>query len=146
MKKLLFCQYFFGIALLCCLSGIIAAQQTPGSRFCLVQDSLIQYEPLPSIVGERGKAPEKADSKFSISGLVFPNPAGDHLTVSWHVLAGSAKLKLCNNMGITVYQESIESGASTRVIDTSNLKPGLYFVELKLSHGRHLREKVIVQH
>jgi len=146
MKKLLFCQYFFGIALLCCLSGIIAAQQTPGSRFCLVQDSLIQYEPLPSIVGERGKAPEKADSKFSISGLVFPNPAHDRITILMPKTTLAVSISIYSGTGIIMYQESVQVGASTRVIDTSNLKPGLYFVELKLSDGRHLREKVIVQH
>ena len=58
--------------------------------------------------------------------LIFPNPAGDHITVQETGLKGTGRLSIINSLGMTVISMNIDVGS--QYLNVSGLAPGVYFV------------------
>lgn len=75
---------------------------------------------------------------------VFPNPAGNVLSVASDVLSmGNAEITMINIFGETVLE--VNMGNSTRIstIDVSSLPEGVYFVEVKSPENNFIKKIVI---
>lgn len=60
---------------------------------------------------------------------IYPNPANDHVYVSFTQDVNNAKIKLLNMMGQTIFEKA-NIHENTLAIDISNQPGGIYFVEL----------------
>lgn len=75
---------------------------------------------------------------------VFPNPAGDHLTVQW-ARAGTAQLRILDAVGRTVQLHTAERmSAEGRTLDLSGLAAGVHVLMLT-QDGRTITQRFVKQ-
>ncbi len=78
----------------------------------------------------------------SASGILFPNPATDQLTVS--IENGIRSLKLIDLNGALI--QSVDLGSDTRTewtLSVVDLKSGVYFIETVDTEGTIIRERFV---
>ncbi len=82
---------------------------------------------------------------YDNSILIYPNPAGDYFTIISTIEEKTSILLLSSNGEAIVNRvENINSGNGI-FIETSNLKPGIYFLKISGASGNSIR-KVLVNH
>jgi hypothetical protein len=66
---------------------------------------------------------------------VFPNPAKDHVIISWKLDKSSTGIKIVitDNTGKTISEISVTSSENQQVFDTRNLKPGVYIATIYIN-------------
>lgn len=76
---------------------------------------------------------------------MFPNPVIDQLTIEFEDLkwAGYSVAQVFNHLGQQVAQQPLSG--SRPALNLGNLKPGLYFVQLKGNGGETYRQKIVKQ-
>lgn len=76
---------------------------------------------------------------------LFPNPAKEQVILAIETnVAGNLVLK--DLLGHTLQElELTESGSQRRVLDTSRLSPGTYFVELRQVSGKSILKKLVIE-
>ena len=74
---------------------------------------------------------------------VYPNPANDRVLVSFNNEKVN-KLNIINLQGKTILTKEIQEKTKQINLEISNLKEGIYFIELILDDNRKYREKLIV--
>lgn len=78
---------------------------------------------------------------FSQHVSVYPNPTSNHLFVEVNGTPSISQLRVLNLMGQEV-PATIEGNAHRKLVTTSNLASGIYFVELKLDEHRIVKRFV----
>ena len=76
---------------------------------------------------------------------LFPNPADDFVNIRLNADV-SGTLVLTNSEGRTVLEKSIHHSNNTFVIDVTDLKSGIYFVQLYFDDGSVAIKKLVVVH
>lgn len=72
---------------------------------------------------------------------IFPNPSNDGLfTINFQ---SSNNIKVINTLGVTVYDEKIESGENSKNIDLSTLANGVYIVYV-IDGNKSTKHKIII--
>jgi hypothetical protein len=99
---------------------------TPGLRTGNGQVVVRYFTPCPLGV-------EEIIAKMSMN--VYPNPAGDQVTVGIIGAVVDAEVIVLNVFGATVGIYSLTEGKSEINIDTQNFSSGVYFVKLKTAYG-----------
>lgn len=76
---------------------------------------------------------------------LFPNPAGDRVQLDLRLPDASAvRLRVTNAMGQQVYAQDFAATAQLqRVLETSALARGMYFVQVETTHGSLVRKLVL---
>jgi type IX secretion system substrate protein/galactose oxidase-like protein len=80
--------------------------------------------------------------------LIFPNPAGSFLTLSFEsLIKQTIALRIYNTLGKQVYfsEEEITKGKFEREIDVKGFPAGIYFLQVKIKAGL-MNKKVVVNH
>ena len=84
------------------------------------------------------------DELESIQFKVYPNPANDRLNIVYD-LSGKAELSIFDSKGAIMLKKQLDNQHfSEESLSLQQLKPGLYFVEVRLGNER-VTEKLIVQ-
>ncbi|WP_028980901.1 T9SS type A sorting domain-containing protein [Sporocytophaga myxococcoides] len=91
-----------------------------------------------------------ADQHTSIkeSANISPNPATDQTTLTFNAdIAFNGSLRVYDNNGIMISEEKLKvgKGENSIMINTSSLKPGLYYVNLLNKEDAFLVKKMIRQ-
>ncbi|MBE0647325.1 MAG: T9SS type A sorting domain-containing protein [Bacteroidales bacterium] len=86
-------------------------------------------------MGESPSTPEKLD--------IFPNPARNHIAISWEKVNQGTNLKILTSAGKTILQRS-DLNLSCIQIDVSGWEPGIYVVEILHKEGLTENKKLIV--
>jgi hypothetical protein len=86
---------------------------------------------------------EPAEStKFS----VFPNPSSDEVFLGWdNNRMEPVRVKILNSLGQVVSTNAINQGGNSFRIDVSEMSSGYYFVEMQLSSGVSVYEKIQIR-
>ena len=89
--------------------------------------------------------PEEAEVQALLS--LFPNPATTWAVVSLELPAGTKQstLRILDLTGKEVYQQVVALEQPQLVLDTRELAPGAYLVEISGNNGVLATEKLIVQ-
>lgn len=97
-------------------------------------------QPCAVVVGVDETLPERAVS-------VYPNPAGEQLTVTWSDGNAPTVISLVSATGATVYTSQANSGlsAGSHTIPVSSLAEGLYFLRLDNGESTPTRKVVIAR-
>ncbi|MEO1097947.1 MAG: T9SS type A sorting domain-containing protein [Bacteroidota bacterium] len=78
---------------------------------------------------------------------LYPNPASQKVTLRFNnQLKPETPVTIYDQFGKLVFEQSIELGTDQLVIDTRDFVPGLYHVQLQLSDGEVLRERLMIMH
>lgn len=89
------------------------------------------------------------EAKSSVSNLSFyPNPASSNGTIEISLIENvKMDIVVMNSVGQNVYSTSVEGNAGTNKVDInlSNLSSGLYFYQVKVSNGKAVTKKFVVQ-
>lgn len=85
---------------------------------------------------------EKARNILSLQSSAFPNPATDHITISWNGQPASAKLTIYSPTGTPVSASEITNNTT---IPVTSLKPGLYLYNLTGEDGSLGNGKFVVK-
>jgi hypothetical protein len=92
---------------------------------------------LPGIV--TGNEPTLADLT-----AIYPNPANDKLIIELPERAKqNVQISLVDTYGRSIITTTIEKGRNGKIIETSNLTPGLYFMRINTDH---VRKKILIVH
>jgi hypothetical protein len=96
----------------------------------------------PTITGIESESLTSSSYYFQI----FPNPASERLTIIFieNFNHKNADLIIFNNLGIEVERIPVSQNVKELVVDVSNLKVGLYFVEMKAEGIEVATEKFLV--
>jgi hypothetical protein len=62
---------------------------------------------------------------------IYPNPAKHQLHIKYQTAGNTAAVSLINRTGKTVKKVNLQNPAGNRVINTSQLTPGLYFIRIE---------------
>ncbi|MEO0552864.1 MAG: Ig-like domain-containing protein [Bacteroidota bacterium] len=84
-----------------------------------------------------------------LTGIIglYPNPASQKVTLRFNnQLKPETPVTIYDQFGKLVFEQSIELGTDQLVIDTRDFVPGLYHVQLQLSDGEVLRERLMIMH
>ncbi len=78
---------------------------------------------------------------------VFPNPAFNSVYLEWKPLniVGKMTISLINELGQTVFDDFVNSGALRYSLDTTIIPNGVYFLRINMENQLILK-KVIIQH
>lgn len=92
-----------------------------------------------------GDLPDNAVSSLN----VFPNPANDHVNVSF-ALSGnwSVDISIVNQVGQVVQKRDVNGRGLTRVsehFDIADLPSGIYFVNVNCECGKQLTDKFVIR-
>ena len=87
----------------------------------------------------------KSDVYFS---EVYPNPASNNVSFSYTLpkQATTAKISICNILGISVADVEISDLSGQKSINTANLKDGIYFYSLIVNDKIFYTRKMIIRH
>jgi hypothetical protein len=77
---------------------------------------------------------------------VYPNPANTSVSVALPAAAGEAVLVLYDVQGKPVRRQERLDLAAVATIETRDLSPGIYFLEIRLADGRTERRKLLILH
>ena len=69
-------------------------------------------------------------SEYSLNIKVYPNPVSDNLQVTFDQLLESATLSIRTLTGQTIQSKQLSQGQTSEVLNTNELIPGIYFVNL----------------
>ena len=69
-------------------------------------------------------------SENSLNIKVYPNPVSDNLYLTFDQLLESATLSITTLNGQTIQTKQISQGQTSENINTNDLIPGIYFVQL----------------
>lgn len=101
--------------------------------------------PLVQTSGTSEEEEKQTGSAVKLSMELFPNPATEQVIVAVET-SGVCKITLTDLSGHTLQDmELTESGRQKRMLDTSQLSPGIYFVELKQESGTSILKKLVIQ-
>ena len=78
----------------------------------------------------------------AISFSAVPNPASDYVLISTNGI-DNATIKIIDILGNTIYLENI---STTKKIDVSDYKNGIYFVSIESSDSKIVNRRLIVKH
>ncbi len=78
---------------------------------------------------------------------VFPNPAGDYVYISLAVLneASTMEINVYDQSGRKVQSKEFENSKSQFRVETSDLSPGIYFLEIVGLNGILAVEKLMIE-
>jgi len=62
---------------------------------------------------------------------LFPNPANDHVTISFNQYIEGGEVSICNATGQKVYSKTIQSSTNKIELNVFDLDQGVYFVRIK---------------
>lgn len=75
---------------------------------------------------------------------VYPNPAKNHIFVDLPKNSNSAVMRICDIRGRTMMEENINAEENSSFeVETSGLKPGIYFVQIPVGDKMHIGKLVI---
>jgi hypothetical protein len=77
---------------------------------------------------------------------VYPNPANTTVSVTLPPAAGEVALVLYDVQGKPVRRQAGHGSTTVATVETGNLSPGIYFLEIRLTDGRTERRKLLVLH
>jgi hypothetical protein len=80
--------------------------------------------------------------KNAISFTAVPNPASDYVLISTNGI-DNATIKIIDILGNSVYSENI---STTKKIDVSDYKNGIYFISIESSDSKIVNRRLIVKH
>ena len=79
-------------------------------------------------------------------GDVFPNPANDHVTISFaSAIAGETKISLFNDVGECVFAESCSTG-ETFSLSTATLPAGHYLLKVSGDNSQCFVSSIVIAH
>ena len=81
-------------------------------------------------------------NKNNISFSVIPNPASDFVLITTNGL-DNASIKIIDILGNNLYSENI---TSTKKVDISDFKNGIYFISIESSDSKIANRRLIVKH
>lgn len=81
---------------------------------------------------------------------LFPNPANESIVLvnnepEKRFLLYNSKIKVINTFGITILETEMRQ-SNSQIINTKDLKEGMYFLSLTLTNGETILKKFIVKH
>jgi subtilisin family serine protease len=80
------------------------------------------------------------------SGLeVWPNPVDESATVRWEDVAGDGELLVFDIVGQEISRYAVKEGTKSLTLQRGSLKPGIYFVTLKIKGTKALSRKIAVR-
>lgn len=85
-------------------------------------------------------APTGIDEESTMSFTIYPNPAGDHVTISG--ANDLAAIRLYDILGNLVYEQRV-TNRSQQTINLSAFPAGAYMAELQTASGKIARQKLI---
>jgi len=131
------------IATQCPLTGGSAVFKAR-SLLSVVEDVAYDDEDICLRVNQRQANLEKVFSNISI----FPNPAKNEITVIFpHEMEGVFdKVNIYDALGLSVLEKTIPEKSRSILIDTSELKDGLYWVKVHVAGKKVLADKLIIIH
>jgi len=75
---------------------------------------------------------------------IYPNPGRSHIFIELPESSHSATIRIIDLRGRTVIQENINANANALFeLETSQLKPGVYFVQIPVDGKLHIGKLVI---
>lgn len=83
------------------------------------------------------------NQKEEVSVSVYPNPVSNTLTVNTTGIDGSYDIKMVDVLGKVVFEDS---GISTKKIDVSDFKNGVYLVSIFDKEKQILTKRIVVKH
>ncbi len=79
--------------------------------------------------------------------IVYPNPANHEMNVLLPgTLKQSAPLQLIDMTGRLSMDSTIPEGANSKVVNTRDLSPGVYILQINVGNGNFTRKKVMIVH
>ena len=80
--------------------------------------------------------------KEEISVNIGPNPASDHIQITTSGVE-AANIKIMDALGTTISKETV---ISSKKINVSELRNGVYFVVIDIPGSKTITRKVIIRH
>jgi len=82
--------------------------------------------------GVKGKLTTSGYNNLELDKQIklFPNPANEKLTITWHETLNPLKIEICNILGENIYSSQNISGNKFKEIDTKSFENGLYYVTI----------------
>ncbi|MES2732948.1 MAG: RICIN domain-containing protein [Bacteroidota bacterium] len=124
-------------------NGTLIQQYTSYNNTC----QRWRFEPVAPNNGGRIATPEFTQQEQPLVS-VFPNPATDHLTIRYNFAhATTAKLKLIDVMSrvSATHSQAVEAGSQEVDMSISNIKPGIYFLQMQLGAEKAMQKVVITK-
>lgn len=78
---------------------------------------------------------------YSDNMIVYPNPAKEILNINLPSQVSSGNLTMINNIGQKVYDDTIDSNATS--IDTNQFAPGLYYLKVNSENNQFVKKVII---
>jgi hypothetical protein len=93
------------------------------------------------------------DNRDKIAGknysftLPYPNPANDHVVISYNLenTAATSELVIHNVLGATVLRKELAAGAQEVQISLENLQPGMYFYSLTIGGNSQFTRRLVIK-
>ncbi|TVZ54891.1 putative secreted protein (Por secretion system target) [Lutibacter sp. Hel_I_33_5] len=77
---------------------------------------------------------------------VYPNPANDKIKLDLHsVISAEMKIVFYDITGKKVIEKKYTNVSNSLLIDTSNLKKGLYILEVRNKNNTHYKSKILIE-
>ena len=91
--------------------------------------------------------PITSQNRIEFENLVklYPNPAVESVTIETEDVSTVTKITVFDNVGQEVKDVDVQSGLKSNTIDVSNLKSGIYLVEIQFSGVSTVTKKLVVQ-
>ena len=91
--------------------------------------------------------PITSQNRIEFENLVklYPNPAVESVTIETEDVSTVTKITVFDNVGQEVKDVDVKSGLKSNTIDVSNLKSGIYLVEIQFSVVSTVTKKLVVQ-
>jgi len=130
-------------------------ETTPGESYLEVYESgsynlRIEYSPSCYIEDYMTVEFDSCESNIAEKDLnnlfnIYPNPANGFVTIESTKISETGFISVYDLNGITQHKEMLNPGGMllTKRIDISNLRPGIYYVEIKNSIGIALKKLVV---
>ncbi len=85
--------------------------------------------------------------QFDFAGFtMYPNPAGDRVTVSLNQTSGSiASVSIYDMLGKNILVKKTSASANTETIDVSGISSGIYFIEVTASDNLKTVKKLVIE-
>lgn len=78
------------------------------------------------------------------ASIVYPNPAKEEITIKLMEFEGNCDIKLFNSFGRIVFENTVNSGDQSTIVNGLNQPHGIYYLKVRDANGKEKTEKILL--